>query len=137
MRAAIYARRTSVNQLDPSIDAQVVFCRRAAAERGFVVLEHHVYADPAPLGAPHDRPVLADMVAAAQQRQFDVLLVDDAYRLSGRNLFLFLALADLYQAGVRLVVVGGSLDLVDDRSSLPAQIRALFDRLVLSDRETH
>ena len=137
MRAAIYARCTSVNQLDPSIDAQIASCRRLAARRGFVVLDDHVYADPAPFGASHDRPVLGAMVAAAQQQQFDVLLVDDPYRLSGRNLFLFLVLADLYQAGAHLVLAADGLDLVDDGSSLPAQVRDLFNRLALSDLGRH
>jgi site-specific DNA recombinase len=45
MRAAIYARYSSENQRPESIEDQISACRRLASERGFRVLEEHVYVD--------------------------------------------------------------------------------------------
>ena len=76
MRAAIYARYSSENQRPESIEDQIGACRRLAGERGFRVLEDHIYADQAQSGARRDREGLGALVAAAQNEQFDVVLVD-------------------------------------------------------------
>jgi predicted site-specific integrase-resolvase len=44
-RAAIYARYSSENQRPESIEDQVAACRRLAGQRGFTILEEHIYTD--------------------------------------------------------------------------------------------
>ena len=51
MRAAIYARYSSENQRPESIEDQIGSCRGFAGERGFAVLEDHIYTDVAASGA--------------------------------------------------------------------------------------
>ena len=51
MRAAIYARFSSQNQRRESIDDQVASCHRLAADKGFRVLDSHLYVDEAKSGA--------------------------------------------------------------------------------------
>jgi len=63
MRAAIYARYSSENQRPESIEDQVAACRRLAGQRGFSVLEDHIYADQAQSGARRDRQGLSAVTA--------------------------------------------------------------------------
>ena len=85
MRGAVYARYSSENQRPESIEDQIGACRRLASQRGFSVLEDHIYADQAQSGARRDRQGLSALVAAAQNGQFDVVLVDDLSRLARDN----------------------------------------------------
>ncbi len=133
MRAAIYARYSSENQRPESIDDQIAACQRLAAERGFTVLEEHIYADQAQSGARKDRQGLTALLAAAQNRQFEVVLVDDLSRLARDNFLMLSVLAELHFAGVRVVSVADRLDSNDEESTLGIQIRGIFNELQLRD----
>jgi site-specific DNA recombinase len=85
MGAAIYARYSSENQRPESIEDQVAACRALAARQGLAVLDEHVYADQAQSGARSDREGLSALVAAARERQFEVVVVDDLSRLARDN----------------------------------------------------
>ena len=133
MRASIYARYSSQNQREESIEDQIAACRGSAAARGFTVLDAHVYADHAQSGASPDRPQLQALLAAAKQHLFDLVLVDDLSRLSRSNLFLLVTLADLEYVGVRVVSVADNVDTADEDSTLAIQLRGIFNQLMLSD----
>jgi len=133
MRAAIYARYSSEKPRPESIEDQVVACRRLAAERGFAVLEDHIYADQAQSGARRDRQGLAALLAAAKGRQFDVVLVDDLSRLARDNYLMLSVLAELHFENARVVSVADGLDSNDDESTLGIQIRGIFNELQLRD----
>lgn len=79
-RAAIYARFSTERQDERSIDDQVIRCRHVAGERGLAVVA--VYQDQAVSGAKFHRAGLARLLLSAKGRQFDVVIVDDASRLS-------------------------------------------------------
>ena len=66
MLAAIYARYSSENQRPESIEDQVAACRRLAGQRGFSMVEDHVYSDQAQSGARKDRPGLTALLTAAR-----------------------------------------------------------------------
>jgi site-specific DNA recombinase len=133
MRTAIYARYSSENQRPESIEDQIAACRRFAAQRGFVVLEDHLYADQAQSGMRKDRPGLTALVAAAQGGLFEGLLVDDLSRLARDNYLLLSVLAELRFAGVRVVSVAEGLDSQDEEATLGIQIRGIFNELQLQD----
>jgi len=133
VRAAIYARYSSENRRPESIEDQVAACRRLAAERGFDVLEDHIYADQAQSGARKDRPGLAALLAAAQNGQFDVVLLDDLSRLARDNYLMLSVLAELHFEGIRVVSVADGLDSDDEESTLGIQIRGIFNELQLRD----
>ena len=51
MRAAVYARFSSENQREQSIDDQIRVCKTFADRDGITVLENHIYFDEAQSGA--------------------------------------------------------------------------------------
>ncbi len=133
MRAAIYARYSSENQRPESIEDQISACRRLAAQREFTVLDDHLYRDQAQSGARRDRHGLASLLAAAQERQFDLVLVDDLSRLARDNYLMLSVLAELHFEGVRVVSVADGLDSNDEEATLGIQIRGIFNELQLRD----
>ncbi len=82
MRAGIYVRYSSENQREASLEDQERLCRQEAERLGYVVTK--VYSDRALSGqlGEDQRPGFAAMQEAAKRREFDVLIVDDASRLS-------------------------------------------------------
>ena len=133
MRAAIYARYSSENQRPESIEDQIGACRRLAAERGFTVLENHIYADQAQSGARRDRLGLSALLASGRNAQFDVLLVDDLSRIARDNYLMLSVLAELHFEGIRVVSVADGLDSNEEESTLGIQIRGIFNELQLRD----
>lgn len=133
MLAAIYARYSSENQRAESIEDQVAACRHLAGQRGFTIVEDHVYSDQAQSGARKDRPGLAALLRSAESGQFQVLLVDDLSRLARDNYLMLSVLAELHFAGVRVVSVADGLDSHDEEATLGIQIRGIFNELQLRD----
>ena len=80
-------------------------CRRVANQRGFAILEDHIYSDQAQSGARKDRPALAMQLNAPQIGPFQVVLVDDLSRLARNNDLMLSVLSERYFAGVRVVSV--------------------------------
>jgi DNA invertase Pin-like site-specific DNA recombinase len=80
MRAVIYARYSSDNQREASIEDQLEVCRRYVERQGWTVVE--VYTDQALSGASRFRPAFQQMQADAEQRRFDVIVVEALDRLS-------------------------------------------------------
>jgi predicted site-specific integrase-resolvase len=73
VRAAIYARYSSDNQREASIDDQVEVCRRYAQLQGWTIVE--IYADRAQSGTSRFRPQFQQLEVDAQGRRFYVILV--------------------------------------------------------------
>ena len=80
MRAAIYARYSSDNQRDASIDDQVRQCRKRIESDGWRLTE--VYSDHAISGASTLRPGYQKMLTDARNGGFDVLIAEAMDRLS-------------------------------------------------------
>jgi site-specific DNA recombinase len=80
LRAVIYARYSSDNQREASIEDQLEVCRRYVERQGWTMGE--VYADQALSGASRFRPAFQQMQADAEQRRFDVVVVEALNRLS-------------------------------------------------------
>ncbi|MRX50189.1 hypothetical protein GI374_06955 [Paracoccus sp. S-4012] len=80
MRAAIYARYSSVLQSAASIPDQVRLCRALCAERGWDIVD--VFADEAMSGASHLRPGFQELQRAAMTGRIDVIVAESLDRLS-------------------------------------------------------
>lgn len=82
MRVAVYARYSSENQREASLEDQERLCRDEAHRAGYQVAR--VYQDAALSGSLTDeqRPGLQAMLRDAEAKAFDVLIVDDLSRLS-------------------------------------------------------
>jgi len=82
-RAAIYARYSSDNQDDRSVDDQIALCRDYAARHDLDVVA--VFEDRAISGASvHNRPGIQRLLAAANARQFEVVIAESMSRI-GRD----------------------------------------------------
>ena len=103
VRAAIYARYSSDNQREASIEDQVEVCRRYAELQGWDVVE--VYPDYALSGASRFRPAFEQMQVDAEARRFDVIIVEALDRLSRK-------LADVADLHDRLTFFGIRLHAV-------------------------
>ena len=79
-RAVIYARYSSDNQREASIDDQVRLCRAYADRQGWRVTE--VYDDRAISGASLLRPGYQSMMARARTGEVEVVLAESLDRLS-------------------------------------------------------
>ena len=133
MKAAIYARYSSENQRPESIEDQISACRRLAADQNYAIAEPHIYTDKAASGARKDRPGLAALLSASEEKSFEVVLVDDLSRLARDNLLMLSILAELRFQGVRIVSVADGLDSNDEDATVGIQVRGIFNELQLMD----
>jgi site-specific DNA recombinase len=110
MRAVIYARYSSDQQREESVDAQIRACSYYAQREGLDVVGQYV--DRAKSGMYHveRRTGYADMLAAASRREFDTIIVHSLSRF-GRNTTRALDDIDrLKSYGVRVVSVRETLE---------------------------
>jgi site-specific DNA recombinase len=78
--AAIYARYSSDNQSEASIEDQIRVCRRYAELQGFAIVAE--YADAAVSGASTLRPGYQGLLEAARKGAFNIVLAEALDRLS-------------------------------------------------------
>ena len=85
MKVAIYARYSSENQSAKSIDDQIRVCKDYAGKNNFLAEDEHIYIDEAISGSIVDRPGLQALEKAAENKEFDTVIVDDLSRISRSN----------------------------------------------------
>ena len=139
MRAAIYARFSSDNQREQSIEDQIRVCKDFASRSGITILENHIYFDEAQSGSIRNRPRLEALKKAAEAKQFDALLVDDSSRLSRDNQH-FNTLLCLFQFwGINFISVSDGLDTREEHAKVAYQFRGIINELYLTDlkKKTH
>ena len=78
--AAIYTRYSTDLQSKNSTETQVAECRRFAQQNGMNVVS--VYSDEAQSGMTTQREALAKLLVAAQNHEFDAVIIYDQSRLS-------------------------------------------------------
>lgn len=101
--AAIYARYSSGNQREASIEDQLRICREYCKENGLTVA--HEYTDHALTGRTDRRPGFLEMVTDGERKKFSVLVVYSMDRLSRDRYDLAVYKHRLKKAGVRFVYV--------------------------------
>ena len=82
-KAVIYARYSSANQRDASIEDQIEVCRRYAERQGWKIID--TYADRAISGANRMRPEYQKLLRDSESGAFDIVLCEALDRLA-RNL---------------------------------------------------
>jgi len=103
IRTAIYARYSSDNQSETSIDDQVYQCRVRADQEGWEVID--AYTDSAMSGASAFRPSYQRLIEDARFGRFDVVLAEGLDRLSRDQEDIAFLYKHLNFAGVRLVTL--------------------------------
>lgn len=106
--AVIYARFSSDNQREESIDAQVRACRRYAEQQGYNIIE--IYADHAKTGTNDKRPEFQRVIQDAKSGKFAVLIVHKFDRFSRDKVDSAIYKRELKKAGVKLKSVCEPLD---------------------------
>lgn len=132
-RCAVYARYSSDRQSPTSIDDQIRKCREYAEARGWEVLGAHLYSDEAISGATSERNGLKRLLAAAEAKSFDIVLIDDTSRLS-RKLSDSLNLSDrLRFAGVRIVFISQGIDSESEQAEVLLATHGIVDSLYIRE----
>jgi len=131
MKAAIYARYSSENQKESSIDDQRRNCaKRADAEGWQITTEFH---DSAISGSTSDRPGYLDMLKAGERQEFSVLLIDDLSRLSRDSLESEKTIRRLEYWGIRIIGISDGYDSESRARKIHRGIKGLMNEVFLDD----
>ncbi|MGN6383699.1 MAG: recombinase family protein [Dyella sp.] len=135
MKTAAYARFSSDNQRDASLDDQLRNIRAYCARMGWSAPQ--VYQDAALSGSRTDRPEYLRLLQDAER--FDVILVDDLSRFGRDKEELGSVIKRLRFRGVRLIGVSDGIDTDRKSHKLDTGFRGLMSELYLDDlaEKTH
>jgi DNA invertase Pin-like site-specific DNA recombinase len=109
MRAVIYARYSSDNQREASIEDQVRECRAFIQRQGWTLQQ--TYSDRALSGASMLRPGYQRLLADARDGQFDVVVAEALDRLSRDQEDSAALYKRLSFAGIRIVTLAEGADV--------------------------
>ena len=123
MIAVIYARYSSDQQRQASIDDQVRICRRLIDQQGWTYL--HAYSDRAISGATILRPAYQALLEDARRGQFDIVVAEALDRLSRDQEDIAGLLKRLRFAGVRLFTAAEA-EIGELHVGLKGTMNALF-----------
>lgn len=120
LRAAIYTRCTSAykGRKPVGLDKQVTACWKMARELGYPISVDYVYEDIGISGDSSDRPALRSLLAAAHNRAFDALFVNDLRRLASDVKLAVELVESLQAAGVSVFSVADWLSSDPEPSPL-------------------
>ncbi|MBI4240551.1 MAG: recombinase family protein [Candidatus Rokubacteria bacterium] len=131
-RAAIYARYSSDQQRETSIEDQSRNCLRLAEGQGWKVEQR--YEDKAISGGiAKGRPGYQQMLRDAEAGLFDVLIVDDLSRLSRDDIELKKTLRRFVFKGLRIVGASDGFDSAAKGYKLQAGLRGIMNEAYLDD----
>ena len=133
MKVAIYARYSSENQSEKSIDDQIRVCKKYIQEHCITVNDNHIYIDEAISGSIVNRPGLQALEKAAENKEFDAVAVDDLSRLSRSNHQMLTLVLKFNYLQVKLISVADGIITDDENSKLNIQMRGLINELYLDD----
>lgn len=125
-RYAIYARYSTENQRQASINDQIHDCRRHIEREGGTVDESLVFVDAAASGATMHRKGLTKLLRAADAGRFDVLVVEDVSRLSRDTADATGMLRHLDQRGIKIVGVADDVDTATPYGAVLFKLGAVF-----------
>ena len=122
-RAAIYARYSSDNQSDASIDDQVRVCQARADREGWAAVA--VYADYAISGASAHRPQFQSLLADVRAAKINIVLAEAMDRLSRDQEHIAGFFKHVTFAGARIVTIAEG-DISELHIGLKGTMSALF-----------
>lgn len=128
-RTACYLRYSSDMQRETSIEDQLRniedYCARMNLPKPIV------FKDEAITGSRNDRPGYLTMLAAAKEGKFDILLVDDLYRLSRDQIETATTIRLLKYLDIRVLGVTDGIDTSREGYKLETTLRGLMGELFL------
>jgi site-specific DNA recombinase len=123
MKVALYARYSSDNQRDASIEDQLRLCRLHAGKQGWTVVDS--YTDRAISGASLLRPGIQELIQDAMRGRFAVVLAEAMDRLSRDQEDIAGFFKRMAFAGVRIVTLSEG-DVTHLHVGLKGTMNALF-----------
>ena len=126
LRVALYARYSSDNQRDASIEDQLRLCRLYAERQGWSVVDS--YTDRAISGSSLLRPGIQELIQDAQRGRYQVVLAEAMDRLSRDQEDIAGLFKRMQFAGVRIVTLSEG-----DVSQLHVGLKGTMNALFLKD----
>ena len=126
VKVALYARYSSENQRDASIEDQLRLCRLHAERQGLTVVDS--YSDRAISGASLLRPGIQELIQDAQRRRFEIVLAEAMDQLSRDQEDIAGLFKRMQFAGVRIVTLSEG-----DVSHLHIGLKGTMNALFLKD----
>src|ERR1700722_11147432 len=126
MKVALYARYSSDNQREASIEDQLRLCRLHAEKQGWTVVDS--YTDRAISGASLLRPGIQELISDAMRGKFVVVLSEAMDRLSRDQEDIAGLFKRMQFAGVRIVTLSEG-----DVSHLHIGLKGTMNALFLKD----
>jgi site-specific DNA recombinase len=123
MRVAIYARYSSENQREASIEDQIRICKERIAAEGWNLV--HVFQDRALSGATSLRPGYQALLAGARNGNFDIVLAEALDRLSRDQEDVAALYKRMRFAGVRIITLAEG-EISELHVGLKGTMNALF-----------
>jgi site-specific DNA recombinase len=123
MKIALYARYSSENQRDASIEDQLRLCRLHAEKQGWTVVDS--YTDRAISGASLLRPGIQELISDATRGKFAIVLAEAMDRLSRDQEDIAGLFKRMAFAGVRIVTLSEG-DVTHLHVGLKGTMNALF-----------
>ena len=123
---ALYARYSSDNQRDASIEDQLRICRERAEHEGWCIID--TYCDRSISGASLIRPGIQALMADAQAHRFDIVLAESLDRISRDQEDIAGVYKRFTFAGVRMVTLSEG-----DISELHIGLKGTMGALYLKD----
>ncbi|MGC0321112.1 site-specific DNA recombinase [Bradyrhizobium sp. USDA 326] len=123
MKVALYARYSSDNQRDASIEDQLRLCRLHAEKQGWTVVDS--YTDRAISGASLLRPGIQELISDATRGKFAIVLAEAMDRLSRDQEDIAGLFKRMAFAGVRIVTLSEG-DVTHLHVGLKGTMNALF-----------
>jgi DNA invertase Pin-like site-specific DNA recombinase len=133
MIAAIYARYSSDNQREESIEDQVRVCKDYAAKNKLEVVDQYVFSDKAQSGTLENRAQLNALREVCKSGEVQAVIVDDSSRLSRDTRHFFELLGEFDAYGVAFIGVADGLNTLDENAKVAFQFRGIFNEMYISD----
>jgi len=133
LRVAVYARYSSINQREASIDDQVRRCEKFIKERGGAIEPDLVFADRAVSGASLQRAGFERMMTLARSKQVDTIVTEDSSRISREFADAAALFRELTYLEVTLLGVADGIDTSAKHAKLTFGVKSLVNDLYLED----
>lgn len=142
VKCAVYARYSTNNQREASIEDQIRKCRDAASSKQWEILDSHIYFDKAQSGTrSHTRESFKEMMKVSMSADcpFQKILVDDTSRIARNTQDALNIFSLLTFYGVHVYYVSQNIDTSHETAEEMITINGLIDSLYIRNlaKETH
>jgi len=142
IKCAIYARYSSENQKETSIDDQIRKCREFASSKSWEILEDYIYSDKAISGssiAPRESFNKLRDIALSEDSPFSYILVDDTSRVARNTREALQVFEELTFNNIYVYYVSQGIDTQKETASEMITLHGMVDSLYIRElaKKTH